>query len=118
MFKKDIIFVVDISGSMRGKPLDDTRNAISAALSKLEPEDSFSIIAFNGETNIFSEAMELATKEAVERATQWMSANFIASGETNILHPLNQVSTCCSLFCKLPCAVFSSFVNIFGDAFA
>lgn len=91
MFRKDIVFVVDISGSMRGKPLDDTRNVLSAALSKLDPEDSFSIIAFNGETYLFSTSMELAAKEAVERATEWMNMNFVAGGGTNILLPLNQV---------------------------
>ncbi|XP_015889068.2 uncharacterized protein LOC107423928 isoform X1 [Ziziphus jujuba] len=90
VFRKDIVFVVDISESMRGKPLDDTKNALSKALSKLDSEDSFSIIAFNGETYMFSKSMELATKETVENAIQWISINFIAGGGTNILLPLNQ----------------------------
>ncbi|XP_062091177.1 uncharacterized protein LOC133797319 [Humulus lupulus] len=89
-FRKDIVFVVDISGSMRGKPIDDIRNVLSKALSKLDLEDSFSIIAFNGEIFLFSTSMEVATKAAIERATEWMSMNFIASGGTNILLPLNK----------------------------
>ncbi|KAG7988569.1 hypothetical protein I3843_03G193500 [Carya illinoinensis] len=89
VFRKEIVFVIDISGSMRGKPLDDTKNALSAALSKLDPEDSFSIIAFNGETYKFSTLLESATKEAVERAIEWINVNFIAGGATNILLPLN-----------------------------
>ncbi|KAM3741576.1 hypothetical protein ACB098_07G006400 [Castanea mollissima] len=89
VFRKDIVFVVDISGSMRGKPIDDTKDALFAALSKLDPEDSFSIIAFNGETYLFSTSLKLATKEAVERAIEWISVNFVAGGATNILHPLN-----------------------------
>lgn len=91
MFRKDIVFVVDISESMRGKLLDDTKNVLSKALSKLDPEDSFSIIAFNGETYMFSKSMELATKETVEKAIQWIGINFIAGGGTNVLLPLNQV---------------------------
>ncbi|XP_030943482.1 uncharacterized protein LOC115968278 isoform X2 [Quercus lobata] len=89
VFRKDIVFIVDISGSMRGKPIDDTKDALFAALSKLDPEDSFSIIAFNGETYLFSTSLELATKEAVERAIQWIIVNFVAGGATNILLPLN-----------------------------
>ncbi|KAJ1439938.1 von Willebrand factor, type A [Sesbania bispinosa] len=89
VFRKDIIFVIDISGSMRGKLIDDTKNALSAALSKLDPDDSFSIIAFNGEMYVFSTSMELATKDAVERAIEWINMNFVAGGDTNILHPLN-----------------------------
>ncbi|KAK9989883.1 hypothetical protein SO802_030122 [Lithocarpus litseifolius] len=89
VFRKDIVFIVDISGSMRGKPIDVTKDALFAALSKLDPEDSFSVIAFNGETYLFSTSLELATKEAVERAIQWISVNFVAGGATNILLPLN-----------------------------
>ncbi|XP_031274089.1 inter-alpha-trypsin inhibitor heavy chain H3 [Pistacia vera] len=90
VFRKDIIFMVDISGSMQGKPLEDTKNALSAALAKLDPKDSFNIIAFSGETYLFSTSMELATKEAVERATQWIGVNLIAEGSTDILLPLTK----------------------------
>ena len=84
-----MVFIVDISESMRGKPLEDTKNALSSALSKLDPEDSFNIIAFNGETYLFSSVLVLATKKTMENATQWISMNFIAGGGTNILLPLN-----------------------------
>ncbi|KDO73865.1 hypothetical protein CISIN_1g004349mg [Citrus sinensis] len=90
VFKKDVIFIVDISGSMQGKPLEDTKNALAVALSKLDPGDSFNIVAFNGETYLFSTSMELATKEAVERAHQWIGINFIAGGSTNICAPLTK----------------------------
>ena len=89
VFRKDIVFVIDISGSMRGKLIDDTKKALSAALSKLEPDDSFSIIAFNGEIYQFSTSMELASKDAVEGAIEWININFVAGGDTNLLHPLN-----------------------------
>ncbi|KAK7304010.1 hypothetical protein RJT34_14991 [Clitoria ternatea] len=88
VFRKDIIFVMDISGSVRGKLIEDTKNALSIALSKLNPDDSFSIIAFNGEIYQFSTALELASKDAIERAIEWININFIAGGDTNILHPL------------------------------
>ncbi|XP_057429723.1 uncharacterized protein LOC130722881 isoform X2 [Lotus japonicus] len=90
VFRRDIVFVIDISGSMRGKLIEDTKNALSAALSKLDPEDSFSIIAFNGERYLFSTSMELASKDAVERAIEWININFVAGGDTNILQPLNK----------------------------
>lgn len=77
---------------MRGKLLEDTKNAVSAALSKLDPKDSFSIIAFNGDIFLFSSSVQLATTEAIENAIQWISMNFIAGGGTNILLPLNKVS--------------------------
>ncbi|CAB4318492.1 unnamed protein product [Prunus armeniaca] len=90
VFRKDVAFVVDISGSMKGKPLDDTKSVLSAALSKLDPEDSFCIIAFNGQTFVSSTSMKSATKEAVEKAIEWIGINLIAGGDTDILTPLNQ----------------------------
>lgn len=91
VFKKDIVFVVDISGSMQGKLMDDIKAALSAALSKLDPDDSFSIIAFNGESYLFSTSMQLASKDTVERAIEWIKVNFVAEGATNILPPLKKV---------------------------
>ncbi|XP_065849450.1 uncharacterized protein [Euphorbia lathyris] len=90
VFRKEIVFVIDISGSMEGKLIEATKNALSTALTELGPKDSFSIIAFNGETYSFSSSMEFATKETVEKAIEWMNVNFIAGGDTNILLPLNQ----------------------------
>lgn len=77
---------------MEGKPLEDAKLAMLAALSELHPEDSFNIIGFNGETYLFSTSMELATNEAIERATQWVGINFIGGGSTNISAPLTKVS--------------------------
>jgi len=91
VFKKEIIFIIDISGSMLGKLIEDTKNALFAALSKLNRDDSFNIIAFNGETYLFSKSMELASEDAVERATEWINVNFVAGGGTNISRPLSTV---------------------------
>ena len=76
---------------MQGKPLEDTKNDLSVALSKLDPKDTFNIIAFNGETYRFSSNMEFATQEAIEKAKQWINMNFLLGDGTNILLPLNQV---------------------------
>ncbi|XP_023530597.1 uncharacterized protein LOC111793097 [Cucurbita pepo subsp. pepo] len=92
VFKKKIVFVVDISGSMQGKALDDVKNVLSTALSKLHPEDMFNIIAFNDEVRRYSASMEMATEDAVERASQWINMNFIAGGGTDILLPLTMAT--------------------------
>ncbi|CAK9150109.1 unnamed protein product [Ilex paraguariensis] len=88
VFRREVVFVVDISGSMQGGPLENAKDALLAALYKLNPVDSFNIIAFNGNTSLFSSSMHLATKEAIENAVKWISINFIAEGSTNILLPL------------------------------
>ncbi|KHN39616.1 Inter-alpha-trypsin inhibitor heavy chain H5 [Glycine soja] len=90
VFKKDVVFVVDISASMKGTPLDNTKNALLTSLSQLSAQDTFNIIAFNGTVYLFSSSMERATEEAILNATTWVDTNFIANGDTNIMLPLTQ----------------------------
>ncbi|XP_010273856.1 PREDICTED: inter-alpha-trypsin inhibitor heavy chain H3-like isoform X4 [Nelumbo nucifera] len=99
VFRKAVVFVVDISGSMQGRPLESVKNGLCASLSELNPEDSFNIIAFNGETYLFSPSMEMATKEAIQNASQWISVKFVAGGGTSILLPLNQAIEMLSKTC-------------------
>ncbi|KAM7254621.1 hypothetical protein ACFE04_004001 [Oxalis oulophora] len=90
VFRKEVVFMVDKSGSMKGAVLENTKIAILASLNRLSPQDSFNIIAFNDETFIWSSTMKLATNEAILNATQWLESYAVAGGGTNILAPLQQ----------------------------
>ncbi|KAF9689804.1 hypothetical protein SADUNF_Sadunf01G0130700 [Salix dunnii] len=89
-FKKEVIFLIDISGSMKGDPFESAKNGLLSSLQKLNPEDSFNIIAFNVETYLFSSLMEHATEEAILKATLWLNDKLTEDGGTNILAPLKQ----------------------------
>ncbi|CAJ2663365.1 unnamed protein product [Trifolium pratense] len=93
VFKRDVVFVVDISASMKGIPLENAKNALLASLSQLNLQDTFNIIAFNGEAYLFSPSMVTATNEAILKASTWVDTTFIANGGTNIMHPLTQAMT-------------------------
>ncbi|XP_054783588.1 uncharacterized protein LOC129290718 isoform X2 [Prosopis cineraria] len=89
-FRRDVVFVIDISASMRGSPLENAKNALLASLSQLNAQDTFNIVAFNEDFYLFSSSMEPATEGAMLNATQWIDTSFIAKGGTNILLPLTQ----------------------------
>ncbi|KAF2287109.1 hypothetical protein GH714_038220 [Hevea brasiliensis] len=76
VFRKEIVFVVDISRSMEGKPLEGTKDVLFGALTKLDLNDSFNIIAFNGETYLFSSSMELATAKQLKRLLSGLIKTF------------------------------------------
>ncbi|KAI3780314.1 hypothetical protein L2E82_10291 [Cichorium intybus] len=63
---------------------------VIAALSNLDQKDSFSIMAFNDQTFLYSSTMELATKEALDNATEWIGMNFIPGGRANMSIALDQ----------------------------
>ncbi|XP_071742419.1 uncharacterized protein [Rutidosis leptorrhynchoides] len=90
VIKKEVLFVVDISGSMKGMTIEATKSAVVAALSKLDQGDSFSIMAFNDQTYLYSSTLELVTKQSLEKATNWIAMNFIAGGGTDMSIALNQ----------------------------
>ncbi|XP_049393031.1 uncharacterized protein LOC125857473 isoform X1 [Solanum stenotomum] len=90
VFRKEVVYVVDISASMQGRPLENVKSALLAALSKLSPADTFNLIAFNGKSLLFSSSMEPSGKESIGKATQWIDQNFVAEGGTDISLPLNQ----------------------------
>ncbi|KAL9149811.1 hypothetical protein ABFS82_12G129700 [Erythranthe guttata] len=90
VFRREVVYVVDISGSMRGEPIEDTKKALLSELANLDPQDLFNVIAFNEETYSFSSSLKQATSASIESATQWVASNFVANGGTNILLPLNQ----------------------------
>ncbi|KAG9458059.1 hypothetical protein H6P81_002567 [Aristolochia fimbriata] len=90
IFRKEVVFLVDISESMHGKPLESVQTTVLAAISKFTSADSFNIIAFNGESHLFSSSLEPATVETIERASRWMTEICVVNGGTNILDPLNQ----------------------------
>ncbi|PHU24453.1 hypothetical protein BC332_09560 [Capsicum chinense] len=90
VFRKQVVYVVDISASMQGRPLENVKAALQAVLSKLSPADSFNVIAFNGKSLLFSSSMVPVGKESIGKAAQWIDQNFVAEGSTNISLPLNQ----------------------------
>ncbi|GKA21959.1 inter-alpha-trypsin inhibitor heavy chain-related protein, partial [Tanacetum coccineum] len=90
VIRKEVLFVVDISGSMKGRTIKATKIAVVAAMSKLDQGDSFNIMAFNDQTYLYSSTLELATQEALQKATNWIGMNFITGGGTNMSATLNQ----------------------------
>ncbi|CAA7052474.1 unnamed protein product [Microthlaspi erraticum] len=88
LFKRRVVFVIDISASMKWKPLEDVKKALLESLAKLEAEDVFNIIAFNDDILEFSTSMEFATDETITAVTEWLDSNLVASGGTNMMLPL------------------------------
>jgi len=78
---KDVIFVLDTSGSMEGRKLEQAKAAVEFVLDRLHAEDRFNIISFN--TTVRTYALRL--RPASERAeAQRFVRSLYAGGGTNI----------------------------------
>uniref|UniRef100_A0A803T4T0 Inter-alpha-trypsin inhibitor heavy chain 4 n=1 Tax=Anolis carolinensis TaxID=28377 RepID=A0A803T4T0_ANOCA len=80
---KNIIFVIDKSGSMIGKKIQQTIEALQKILEDLNPEDHFNLVVFSGEISEWQSSLLKATEENVELAKQYVRT-IMAQGGTDI----------------------------------
>jgi Ca-activated chloride channel homolog len=71
---KEIVFVIDTSGSMSGFPLDKAKEAMKLALDGLYPQDTFNLITFAGDTSVLFEKPVPATKENLQKAQAFLES--------------------------------------------
>lgn len=69
----EMVFVLDCSGSMRGKPMAQAKAAISHALKSLTPRDTFQIIQFSNNASQLGAEPVLATRENIEAGLKYLS---------------------------------------------
>ena len=87
---KDLVFVIDRSGSMEGEKIDQVRRAMSAILDALGPEDRFDVITFNGGvTPVFGELKAVSDRHALARARRVVES-LSADGGTDIERSLRR----------------------------
>jgi VWA domain-containing protein len=71
---KELVFVLDTSGSMEGFPLDKAKETMDLALSTLYPHDTFNLITFAGDTQILFPAPVPATPENLATAKTFLAS--------------------------------------------
>ncbi len=80
---RSVVFLLDRSGSMSGKPIQQARKALAACLSALNAEDRFGLVAFDSVIETFAPALMPATLEHREQAGEFL-AGIDARGGTEL----------------------------------
>ena len=84
---REVIFVVDTSGSMTGESIRQARAALMNGLRTLQPADRFTVIQFNSyHESLFAKPV-FASEENLSRAQRYVS-NLRATGGTEMLPAL------------------------------
>jgi Ca-activated chloride channel family protein len=71
---KELVFVLDTSGSMEGFPIEKAKETMKLALEGLYPQDTFNIITFAGDTHILFDEPVPATSENLEKAKKFLAS--------------------------------------------
>ena len=83
ILSKQVVFVLDRTGSMTGKKIEQAKKSLLYCLNNLNPTDRFDVITFNESPDVLSRELMPATRENVQRAKAFVE-NVEASGGTNI----------------------------------
>jgi Ca-activated chloride channel family protein len=81
--KKTVIFVVDRSGSMSGKKIEQVREALKFVLNNLREGDLFNIVAYDSSVESFRPELEKYNDETRKQALGFIEGIY-AGGATNI----------------------------------
>ena len=80
---KDVLMVMDTSGSMQNVKILQARAALCECLERLNPADRFGLIAFSDSVTCFNKDWQPATKEAIAAARAFVE-RLNAEGSTDI----------------------------------
>jgi len=81
---KELVFVLDTSGSMSGFPIEKAKETMKLALEGLYPQDTFNLITFSGDTHILFPEPVPATKENLRKAQTFLASR-TGSGGTEMM---------------------------------
>lgn len=85
---RDIVFVIDTSGSMDGTSIEQARQALLFALRRLDAGDRFNVIRFASDTQMLHPALVPATPAALQHAADYVRG-LASGGGTEMFHAVN-----------------------------
>lgn len=87
---REYLFVVDVSGSMNGFPLDLAKKMAANLLGQLRPQDRFNVYLFSGGSEQFAPASVLAEQENIRQGVRFIDSSN-AGGGTELLPVLESI---------------------------
>jgi Ca-activated chloride channel family protein len=86
---RDLILVLDKSGSMHGKAMDQAKQATAKTLSRLSPQDRFNVVVFDKDARRLFRSARRVTPRNIRRALRSLK-KVDANGGTNMVPALEQ----------------------------
>ena len=87
---REYIFVVDISGSMHGFPLDTAKGVLRELIGGLRPSDTFNVLLFSGSNSFLNPTSVPATKANIDQAIRTIDQQG-GGGSTELIPALKRV---------------------------
>jgi Ca-activated chloride channel homolog len=69
---REVVLIIDTSGSMRGEPMVQARESLIFALASLQSQDRFNVIEFNHRTTALFDGPVQASRSRILEAKRWV----------------------------------------------
>ena len=89
---RELIFVLDTSGSMRGFPIEKAKAVMTRAIDSMREQDTFNLITFAGDTHILWNAPRPATQANRDLANKFLQSRE-GGGGTHMMTAINAALT-------------------------
>ena len=86
----EMIYTIDVSGSMSGRPIEQAKAATAWALKHMQPGDTFQIVSFANSASQMSAAALPATEENVTRGLRYLAQEMHEGGGTMMLEGIRR----------------------------
>jgi len=80
---RDIVVVLDVSGSMQGRKIEQAKDAVRYIVEQLNPHDNFNLIAFSTGVSLWKKELQSLDESSIKSALRWIDA-LRAAGSTDI----------------------------------
>ncbi|TAL70420.1 MAG: TonB family protein [Bacteroidetes bacterium] len=87
---REFVFVIDVSGSMHGKPLDISKDMMKKLLRNLKQGEKFNVLLFSGGNEVLSEYSIDVSERNIQKAIDFINAQK-GYGGTELLPALKRV---------------------------
>ena len=85
---RELVFVLDVSGSMNGFPIEKSKELARKAIARMRPNDTFNIITFAGDTAVLWPEPKPASAENIAAADRFIAGTSGAGG-TEMMTAIN-----------------------------
>lgn len=117
--QREYIFVVDVSGSMNGFPLDVSKNLMRNLLMNIRPTDKFNVVLFASSNRTYAPESVFAEEEEIQKAIDFLN-NTRGGGGTQLLAALNKtvnIPKCEEGFSRSVVIVTDGYISVEREVF-
>ena len=92
IFPREYIFVIDASGSMKGRPIEEIKKMMTSTLKQLKPNELFNVVLYGTNHENFATTSAEASTENIEKAIQFIAKEY-GKGATKLNEAVDKIQT-------------------------